>query len=253
MEKSKSISSKYRVDTYGNQEKDMEEEIITLKFISKDIREYSGAENEPQMQVILSKKNAKFESWEQIFESEIYSQSRIAYFDKLSRMTFDFSEIQELKAQLYDKRMGGNFLIGEAEFTLGEFIGLNDGHLELEMKRSQTVMGSLVIESVTHGREVCYFDFVLRGIKLNNFGIINTISPMVKLWRPKLTPEQIQQLIDGEVNFNKLDVEGWDCLFKSTADGKNPTFKRGIISAKLLCYGYWGCPLRVVLLFNLTS
>lgn len=244
MEKS-SIISKYRIDPFGNKEKDMEMEVITMKFLSKDIREYDGAENEPQMQIIILKQNTKLEKWEQIFESEIYNQGRVAHFDQMMSLNFDFSEIQALKVQLYDKRIGGNFLIGESFFTLGEFIGLNDGQLHLDMKRSQTVMGKLSIECVTKGREICYFDFVLQGIKLNNFGIINTITPLVKLWKPKLTPEEVQKLIDEEITFKELKVKDWECVFKSNAEGKNPTFKRGVIPARSLCHGVWSCPLRV--------
>lgn len=68
---------------------------------------------------------------------------------------------------------------------------------------------------------------------------------MVKLWRPKLSPEQVGQALNKELDLKKIEIKDWDCVYKSTGEGKNPVFRKGIIGAKLLCYGIWDCPLRV--------
>lgn len=248
--KQKKITTRYRKDTFGNNTKDMTEEKITIKLSAKDIRDYDGAENEPEMQLVINKKEVKLEKWEKTFESEIFKQSRNANFEQQFTVDFDFSELQELQFQLYDKRLGGNFLIGESTITLGEFLGLNDGHMELELKRSHTVMANLELKSVMTRREVCHFRFVIEGIKLNNFGIINTISPLIKLWRPKLTPEQIERLRSREIGFKEIEIKEWDCVFKSHGEGKNPVFRRGILGTLLLCHGIWDCPLKVKYFFK---
>lgn len=112
------------------------------------------------------------------FETEIYKQSRTANFQTRFETGFDFSEIQEFQVQLFDKRLGGNFLLGEATFTLGEFIGLNDGYLELEIKRSQTVMGALEMEFENKEKEKCVI--LSSTVKELNLITLGLLTPFLR-------------------------------------------------------------------------
>lgn len=242
---SKPINQPRIKDSFGNFVPNLGEEEVIITFSALDVRDYEGEENEPEMQIIVLKKLQKENKFEKTHETEIHSQGRNCTLSTQFKPKFIFSEMQIYKIQLFDKRLGGNFLIGEHIFTLGEFLGRNHGRMTLDMKRSHTKMGEVTLQLEQGRREVCYFNFVLEGIKLNNFGIINTISPLIKLWRPKISQENVEKIIKREMKVTDIEFDQWDCVFKSTGDGKNPVFRRGIIGALLLCHGIWDCPLRV--------
>lgn len=110
------------------------------------------------------------------------------------------SHFTEIKVQVADVKGGGKFIMGECVFTLGALIGINNGIMSIDIKKNNQVTGLLSVRGSRASRETNFFNFHLKGHGLVNFGVMNTLHPLLKLWRPKISPEQMKNIKEGKTD-----------------------------------------------------
>ena len=97
---------------------------------------------------------------------------------------------------------GACSIIGEGIFNLASVLGAQNSLAAIDVKKGSQTAGFLSIRCNRGLKETSFFNFQIKGLGLNNFGLFNTLDPLIKLWKPKVSPEELQQIAQG-----KLDPE----------------------------------------------
>ena len=151
---------------------------------------------------------------------------------------------------MYDKRHNNSFLIGEHVFVLTELIK-REGEVEvIDFKRGAIKQGILKLVVEPEVKNHAFLKLNFQGLNLKNFGHFHSIHPYIRIFRPRLSPEQYQALKDGTASYKEVrkKVETWDSVYSAKSEEKkNPVFKPCIIGDYELCYDLPNCPLRVKL------
>jgi len=107
------------------------------------------------------------------------------------------------------------------------------------------VNGKIKVTTERAPTETCFFTFAVDGVKLQNFGLLNTIVPFIRLWKPELTDDVKAKLQSGEIKPMGLKAPRWNVIFEAAGKSANPNFPKGTLGALNLCDGNWQMPLRV--------
>jgi hypothetical protein len=233
-------------DQFGQWVIDVNNENILMQFMVEDTRVTTEAEeNWPDMKLILNRRNAENNKWEEFEQSEVAEGTRKTKFYKNFYLPHNMSHFTEIKAQIADVKGGGKFIIGESVFTIGTLLGINNGILPVDLKKNNQTVGVLTIRGSRASRETNFFNFQLKGKNLVNFGVMNTLNPMLKLWRPKISPQQLQEIKDGKIDPASMGWTEWVTIWIGKAEGGSPTFEQSKMGCVYLCDGLWNLPLRV--------
>lgn len=153
--------------------------------------------------------------------------------------------IQEFKAQIQDMKEGAQAIIGEGIFNLSSIIGVYSGLSAIDVKKNNHTAGFLSIRCNRALKEMSFFNFQIKGIGLNNFGLFNTLDPLIKLWKPKVSPEQVKEIAEGKLDPEKHAWKDWITIWQGQGEGKNILFNACQLGTIYMCHGFHNLPLRV--------
>lgn len=190
-----------------------------------------------------------------IGKTEIVWDSLNPDFTTSFKIDFIFESHQYFKIEVrdIDDKVGKVFeAMGFIEFELASLMGSKNGMLIKDLSHNNKKMGKIVLRSETVAKENYTLMFQPKGFKLTNFGMFSSISPMIQIYKPKLTQQVKQYLETGDTditNFKQIHSGDWIKVYQSPKMmGSNCMFPYIKISSSKLCGGNMNLPIKVALL-----
>lgn len=143
-------------------------------------------------------------------------------------------------------------MIGEGIFNLASVLGAPNGLAAVDVKKSSQTAGFLSIRCNRGLKETSFFNFQIKGLGLNNFGLFNTLDPLIKLWKPKISPEELREISEGKLDPEKHGWKEWIAIWQGQGEGKNILFNACQLGTIYMCYGFHNFPLRVRCIFRVS-
>ena len=152
--------------------------------------------------------------------------------------------MQPIQVRLIDTKFN-NLELGRTELTLAELLGGSHGYKEAPLKKSNFTTGHLSMRCFRADEETNYLKMGIGCKELANFGIMNSMDVMYKIFRPKLTVKQLVSY--KEKKFPLSEITEWEPVV-ARIEGKasgNCKFASIAVGAQALCNQLWDMDLRV--------
>lgn len=220
----------------------------------------------PQIQQNYYQPQVQTPGWTEIARTEIVKDNLNPDFTTSISVDFIFERPQKFRIACIDvdDQIGKKFEdMGYCDFLLGDLVSSKNNLLFLDLYKAKNVAsmeqsnlnldvtgkkyGTVVVRSEVKPKDIEKIQFQLYGQNLTNFGNFTSISPVLRIWKPKLDDELKQKVLDPNFNdWETVRLCQWFKVWESPKQTQsNVQFPFVSMESGKLCNGNLMFPIKV--------